>query len=200
MLFRFASVLLSCIFITQEVESRENELESWYTYWGVGIVDNTYPNEDESDNTIGAAIDALGFYWPLGNKMLIGGIINGSVDTYTATFFDSDLGVGSVEASVFNYLYAVSAMRFLSPKIGEGFFVRADLGLAAQRIEADVKTVGIEIGLEETSEVGVGFLIGGGYGFPVTSGTRLLVNLNVAVRQIEGEQTESVGLTLNGLF
>ena len=51
-----------------------------------------------------------------------------------------------------------------------------------------------------TSDWGMGFVLGGGYGIPVTSGTRLLLNANFSVRRVEGEQTSIVGGTLNALF
>ena len=83
-------------------------------------------------------------------------------------------------------------MHFLTDKIGQGPFVRVDVGPTQE--EAQVQ------GIRTASDWGVGFLLGGGYGIPVTSGTRVLLNANFALRRIEGEQTKSVGITLNGLF
>ena len=134
----------------------------------------------------------FGFYWPRGDRTLVGGIVNSSADVYEIT---EDLV--TVEMDIYNYLYAISTMHFLTHEIGRGPFVRADVGLA--RLSAEVDLEAIEI-IDETSDWGAGFLLGGGYGIPVTSGTRLLVNANFSLRRIAGEQTKSVGITLNGLF
>ena len=111
------------------------------------------------------------------------------VDTYT---YEEDLVGFAIESSVYNYLFAVSVMHFVTHEIGRGPFVRADVGPARQVAEV--------WGISIASDWGVGFLLGGGYGIPVTSGTRVLLNANFALRHIEGEQTKSVGITLNGLF
>ena len=198
--FLFVAVLAVFVFL-QSAVAGENELESWYTYWGLGVVDNTYPDESEFEDLSGLehtalAMDMFGFYWPINQRTLVGGIVNSSVDSYKI-----DVIFASLEASVYNFLYSASAMHFLMHEIGRGPFVRADAGLALHRIETKGGILGEEEERGEwTSEWGTGFLLGGGYGIPVTSGTRLLINANVSVRRVEGEQTTSIGLTLNGLF
>ena len=149
---------------------------------------------DELDDLPGVSVDHLalaldmfGFYWPRGDRTLVGGIVNGSVDTYAYSVFGED-----VELDIFNYLYGISAMHFLADKIGQGPFVRVDMGLARHVVEAEA--FGEED--EEASDWGTGILVGGGYGIPVTSGTRLLVNANFALRRVEGEQTSSLVLSL----
>lgn len=168
-----------------------------------GYVNNNYPGElqdllDEIDDLPGGdvghlalALDIFGFYWPRGNRTLVGGIVNGSVDSYEVTFLGEDL-----EIDIYNYLYGVSAMHFLANQIGQGPFLRVDMGLA--RHVAEAEALGEED--EEASDWGTGILLGGGYGIPVTSGTRLLVNANYSLRRVEGETTSSLVLALNGLF
>ena len=194
---------VAVIALSGPAHARDNQLESWYTYWGLGYVNNSYPGElqdvlDEIDDLPGGdvdhlalALDIFGFYWPRGDRTLVGGIVNGSVDTYEVSLFGEDL-----EIDIYNYLYGMSAMHFLSHEIGQGPFVRVDLGLARHVVEAEA--LGEED--EEATDWGTGILLGGGYGFPVTSGTRLLVNANFALRRVEGEQTSSLVLSLNGLF
>ena len=184
-------------------DARDNQLESWYTCWGLGYVSNNYPGElqdflDEIDDLPGGdvdhlalALDIFGFYWPRGDRTLVGGTINASVDAYEVTLFGED-----VELDIYNYLYGISAMHFLANQIGQGPFLRVDLGLA--RHVAEAEALGEED--EEASDWGTGILLGGGYGIPVTSGTRLLVNANYSLRRVEGETTSSLVLSLNGLF
>ncbi len=196
-------MLSSVIALSGPADAGDNQLESWYTYWGLGYVNNNYPGElqdllDEIDDLPGGdvdhlalALDIFGFYWPRGDRTLVGGIVNGSVDTYEVTLFGEDL-----EIDIYNYLYGVSGMHFLANEIGRGPFVRVDLGLARHVVEAEA--LGEKD--EEASEWGTGILLGGGYGIPVTSGTRLLVNANYALRRVEGETTSSLVISLNGLF
>ncbi len=196
-------MLASVIALSGPSSARDNELESWYTYWGLGYANNTYPGElqdllDEIDDLPGGdvdhlalALDVFGFYWPRGDRTLVGGIVNGSVDTYEVTLLGED-----VEIDIYNYLYGISGMHFLANEIGRGPFVRVDLGLARHVLEAEA--LGEKD--EEASEWGTGILLGGGYGIPVTSGTRLLVNANYALRRVEGETTSSLVVSLNGLF
>ena len=196
-------MLASVMALSGPSGAHDNQLESWYTYWGLGYVSNNYPGElqdllEEIDDLPGGdvdhlalALDMLGFYWPRGDRTLIGGIVNGSVDTYEVSFLAEDL-----EIDIYNYLYGISGMHFLANEIGRGPFLRADLGLA--RHVAEAEALGEED--EEASDWGTGILLGGGYGIPVTSGTRLLVNANYSLRRVEGETTSSLVLSLNGLF
>ena len=54
--------------------------------------------------------------------------------------------------------------------------------------------------LDRESILGLGFLLGGGYGIGVVQGTRRLLNANFSLRQAGVEQTTRIGLTLSGLF
>ena len=184
---------------SQPSVARENELESWYTYWGFGASDNDLFDDVDLEGTgvshTSLSVDSFGFYWPRGQKTLVGGVINTFAD-----FFEGNDLLSSAEINSYNSLYSISAMHFLSPKIGQGFFVRADAGLALHYAEVKLDILGNEADSEWTSEWGSGFLIGGGYGFPITSGTRLLLNANVSQRYVEEESMTNVGITLNGLF
>lgn len=207
LLLRMLFTLAVVIAYSHPSAARDSDLESWYTYWGLGYASNTYPNgffvnkiNDLSGiDHIALALDMLGFYWPRGDRTLVGGIVNASVDAYSDTG-----GLTFAELDIHHYLYALSAMHFLTHKIGRGPFVRADVGLARRRSELVIGEV--KEGFKEkwesgrTSDFGTGFLLGGGYGIPLTSGTRLLINANFSLRHIEGYQYSSVGITLNGLF
>ena len=198
MMSRMLFTLAVVIALSHPSAARDNDLESWYTYWGLGYANNTYPDElqavryDLNDlsgvDHFALALDTFGFYWPRGDGTLVGGIVNGSADVYES----SDIEL----MTLYNFLYAFSTMHFLTREIGQGLFVRADLGLARQSAEIDIGVAEIEA----TSDWGTGFLLGVGYGIPVTSGTRLLINANVSFRRVEGDRYTSAGITLNGLF
>jgi hypothetical protein len=85
-------------------------------------------------------------------------------------------------------------MHFFGREPGAGFFVRADLGLAFYSISSS------ERDLEVDFKTGYGGLVGGGYGIPVSEGTRLLLNVNYAMRLIEGDDIDSWGVSLGVLF
>lgn len=179
-------------------EARPKGLESWYTYWGLGWSSPGYsaPVEqalfiDRLRDTPGVddvaiSLDLLGFYFPVGgDKTIVGGVINGAAERF------QNEG-GSLQVN--QYLLAASAMHFFNEHVGRGFFARGDLGLARVVIVAD-DSFGDAMGGS-----GFGFLLGGGYAFPVTPGTRLLLNANVARRSVEGESYSAFSLALGGLF
>ena len=115
--------LTAVIALSHPSTARDNDLESWYTYWGLGYTNNTYPEELQNDldelndlsgvDHIALSLDMFGFYWPRGDRTLVGGIVNGSADVYEAT---EDLV--DVEIGIYNNLYALSAMHFLTHEIG----------------------------------------------------------------------------------
>lgn len=85
----FAALLL-LFFVAAQSESAESKLESWYTYWGIGAVNISHPEEladilDLIEDFPGVSrtaisMDLLGFYWPLQDRYLLGGVINGFGD------------------------------------------------------------------------------------------------------------------------
>lgn len=169
--------------------------ESWYTYWGIGWTSNSYSGEvgdvlesakDAGADHVAVTLDMLGFYWPLPNmpKTLLGVIVNGGGDRY-------DDGGDWVQFNT--YLLGVSSMHFFGREPGAGFFVRADLGMAWFSVSNSEDD-------SENSDIGYGGLIGGGYGFPVTEGTRILLNINYAIRHAEGDNVSSLGISVGGLF
>lgn len=106
--------------------------ESWYTYWGIGAAEFTYPGEvddflDQLEQIDGVTrtklvLDMFGFYWHV-NPMTLGGVvINGAADA-----FDFD---GEENMQWNYYLYAGSMIHYLGSSFGKGPFVRVDAGLA----------------------------------------------------------------------
>ena len=170
--------------------------ESWYSYWGVGYANNSYYSELES--TIDAARDAaydhiafscdiLGVYRPLSDtsKTLVGVVMNGTVDAY-------DLDSDWIQAN--NLLVSISSMHFFGSEPGKGFFIRGDAGYALTGITSDRE--------ESVNYSGYGVLVGGGYGIPISKGTRILLNINYAYRTMIDDDAEvgSFCVGIGGLF
>jgi hypothetical protein len=152
--------------------------ESWYTLWGLGFsaakyssdvgdMFNTIKDQPGIDRNDLLNLDLLGFYWPLeGNNTMIGVIINGLSDKLT--------GPGG-HFTVTTALLAFSTHHFFGKNIGDGWFVRGDVGLS--RASVEIKTASTN--LNKTSDPELGVMFGGGYAFPISQGTRLLVGLYV---------------------
>ena len=197
--------LVFALALSQPYQAHSNELETWYTYWGLGWSDVTYPPElEDVQNELAGlpgvshltiAIDAFGVYWPRGQSTLLGGIVNANGDSY-----EVDEILGEFKLQISNYLYALSAIHFLNHEIGRGMFVRGDLGLVRVLVDSDASLLGSRTEESYTSDWGTGIGIGAGYGIPVTSGTRVLINAYYSLRRVEGEGFQTIGLTLNGLF
>ncbi|NOR45825.1 MAG: hypothetical protein GQ534_09595, partial [Candidatus Delongbacteria bacterium] len=109
----------------------ESNMESWYTYWGLGLSVLSYPSElqkiidllgtiDEVSNT-SLNMDMFGFYWHIEPKTIAGFVVNGSGDRYM---------LGEEYVQIDQYIYGLSVIRYLSDSFGKGFFLRGDAGIA----------------------------------------------------------------------
>ena len=194
--FSFTIALLVALSLPKTTWA-ENKLESWYTYWGLGYANSKYADEtqdflddlesnpDVTHTPFGG--DFLGFYWPQGEQTLIGGIINAAADIYEQ---------GDVQADLSTFMLSVSMMHFVQKRIGQGPFVRSDLGAARRVFEVEIG----RLSATDASDWGAGVLVGGGYGFAVAAGTRILVQASVAARRIGGENNTTLAITVGGLF
>ena len=179
-------------------ERSKSKLESWYAYWALGVSrSNTSDSElndmlDQIEDMPGVSrtrlsLDMLGFYWSTDPNTLVGVVVNGGTDHL-------DGAEGYLRMNY--YMYSVSALYF--PEIiGRGIFYRADIGSAVARGEDYTPRLGSD---EVTSDTGFGFLLGGGYAHPITEGTRVTVNVNYAVRKIEGYSWNTLGISIGGIF
>jgi hypothetical protein len=150
--------------------------ESWYTLWGLGFSKTKYKGdigdsfEDASSagsRSTGIAMDLLGFYWPLSDqKTMIGVIINGSADS---------VKLDGVTDRITTTLLAFSVHHFFGQNIGDGFFVRGDIGFSSANIEVE------ESGFkwDKSSDSTLGVLFGGGYAWPINLDTRMLLGLYI---------------------
>jgi hypothetical protein len=172
------------------------DVENWYTYWGLGIADHQYEEpfdseiksvESFSDVTHAeVALDTMGFYWPVGDQSstIVGFAISGSGDRL-------DDGYDYIQIN--HYLYGASVMHFFGREPGDGFFVRGDYGIAKVSVTDSFDNY-------SSSDNGTGYLIGVGYGIPVSSGSRLLISLTSSSRTIEDEEYSTTAFTVGGLW
>lgn len=179
-----------------------NKLESWYTYWALGRAGARFSGE--LDETVGAvrrhpgvghypfSLDLFGFYWPLrGERTLLGGVVN--------TCYEDYMYGGLQQGWVTVDLISLSAIHFLRGRIGQGPFVRGDVGVAS----VDVRRLDWAedwVTFADHGDWGIGFLVGGGFGVPVRSGTRVLLTATYSHRRVKGDAIRCWGLTVGGLF
>lgn len=171
------------------------EREDWYFSFAFGLADHKHSGEfndffETADDFPGVdryefAMDILGFHWPVeGQNTTVGFVINSSSDTLTDDF-DNDL-------SLYTYLYGVSGHHYFGNEIGDGFFVRGDVGFSRAVLSID--------GFGDSSESGTGFLLGGGFALPVSGQSRIIFAINISDRKIDGDSFKSTQLTVGGLW
>ena len=196
---RFCLVVLLAVLACNCLPSTaEAKMESWYTYFGIGYANAQYPDglqslldyieDGSSDGShISIAIDLIGIYFTLlDERTILGGVFNGAADRYS---YDGEW------MQINSYLMGPSIIRTFGPEPGKGFFLRGDIGLAWLNY---IYSSSLSDG--ENSDPGIGFLLGGGYGFAISEGTRLLLNVNYALRFVEEEEYGMLCITLGGLF
>lgn len=169
-------------------------IESWYAYWAIGLSDNQYPGSldaviNAAESTPGVtrtqlAIDMLGFYWPINNKTTLGFVISGSADRLEDSYGNY--------VQLNHYLYGLSSMYFFGKRIGDGFYVRGDAGIAKISMDSSIGSA--------TSNNGSGILLGVGYAWPISNETRILVGLTTSSYSVESENYSTTSLTIGGLW
>ena len=196
--FIFLLIILSFLFSNAlaqlaNEEGFDDPTESWYTYWGLGYASVSYPSELQSaidylkkqdgvDN-MSLSLDLLGFYWHVAPSTIAGVIINTAGDRFTYQ---------SESFQINQYIYGASVIHYLGERFGSGFFVRADAGLAKIIVQDSN-------GDSTSSDSGFGFLAGGGWSIDF-GGTRMLLNVNYALRNVESEKYSILGFSIGGLF
>lgn len=172
------------------------DTEDWYTFWSFGFANHQYaePFESAMDrlealpgvSRTEIAIDMLGFYWPVGDqsKTIAGFVINGSADRLNDSFDHIQLN---------QYLYGASIMHFFGREPGDGLFVRGDIGVAKLLLSDS-------FGTNLTSDSGSGFVIGIGYGIPVSAESRLILSVTSANRSVEGDDYKAIAFNIGGLW
>lgn len=190
--FRHLSVFLSML----ACASAHAETEDWYTYWGLGLASHEYeePLESAVNDTEAlpgvsrsqVALDLFGFYWPFGNQSqtIAGFVMSGSGDRLEDNYDYYQIN---------HHLYGASVMHFFGKEIGDGLFVRGDLGIAKVSVTDS-------FGYESVSENGSGFLLGLGYSIPMSSESRLMFTLSSSNHRVEGHEYNAIAFKVGGLW
>ncbi len=184
---------------TQAVRTTPTIDEDWYTLWGLGFSSVRYGDDqlqdavDNLEDTSGVDrgtinLDLLGFYWPHADKKSMSGfIINSIGDTFT--------GPGG-DMTISQALYAYSFHHFFGANIGDGWFLRGDIGLAKFSINVDTTTLNVN----DSSDWGWGVLGGGGYAFAIGTETRMLLGAYYSHRKADEDTAGTLNVTLGFLF
>lgn len=165
--------------------------QSVYFNLGLGWASASYPDETEEMldmleempgvDHLQIGID-LGLYFRIQPGSVLGVAVSGIGDRYDD---------GSDHLQLNQYLYAASFRHYPSGETGHGLFVRGDVGMS--KLVLDVSGLG-----SESSDSGFGFLVGGGYSFPIGSGTWFSINADYTSKSIEDETVG--GYTIGGAF
>ena len=187
---------ISKVTIESRIEYKQSgsKIESWYFHIAFGGSNNSYPEElqlilDEIEKIEGVILESLsfelGFYWPMSNNKTILGIATSS--------FSDNFRTDDGDMALFNYLHAFSVIHYPMRFIGKGLFIRGDLGAAT------FGTSSLQ-GVDEMSETGLGFLIGSGYAWPITGGTRMEFMFGLNSSRVKGENYSTGYFNLGLLF
>ncbi len=198
MLKKLIPILLISVILP--IQNARAEVESWYTYWALGFADVDYPGDlnsalEQVDALPGISrytigMDLFGFYWPLADqKTMMGFVVNVVSDTLDDEIYNESFSIDS-------YLYGLSAMKFFGSEVGDGFLLRGDIGLTFAELSY---TYG-NTTTTDTSDTGLGYLIGVGYGIPVSGDSRIILSLNYSSRDIEGDDINNIVFTVGGLW
>lgn len=189
---KILAVILFTIFLPLSASA---EVESWYTYWAIGLANPDYPGTLNSDiNTLDSipgvnrtktGYDMFGFYWPHQNNDMLGFVVSGASDRLEDSLNNY--------IQINQYLYSFSAMRFFGKEIGDGFYVRGDIGLAKANIDTNFAG-------SATSNTGTGFLLGLGYAIPVSEQSRFMFGISLSHKSIESESYSATSFTIGGLW
>lgn len=165
--------------------------EDWYTLWGFGFSSVSYSgNLGDAYETLGDAYDRsstvnadlFGFYWPsLTPNTIMGVNLNIAADSIEGL---------NVDAALRTYLLAFSTYHFFGTNIGDGWFVRGDVGFTHYNVEFKAGVTD----LNKSSDRELGIMFGGGYAFAISDETRVLFGLYI--RPIP--ELEKTGDTLKG--
>lgn len=171
--------------------------ENWYTLWGFGFSSAKYADKDQKvlDGLTNVTrttvnVDVLGFYWPFNTHRTMQGVILNSVSD---SFSDS-----SGRLTLSQSLIAYSVHHFFGQNIGDGWFLRGDIGIAQYSISFS-NTSG-SYSTTARSESGSGVLLGAGYAWPISMETRFLLTASIASRKVSDYSIGSFNLAASWLF
>jgi hypothetical protein len=176
--------------------------ESWYIFSSLGIAPIEYaPSINESIqsftgennmNNLGLSLDALGIYWPLkNNKSIFGGVLGLVYEDYKTQGVFSETPTTTINQwanlKFWQYSLTASFMHFFGQNVGDGIFLRGDLGISSFSGTLNVSYTANNSDLQGENqdfsyEWGPSFLLGGGYSWPLSLSTRFMGTLSYSVK------------------
>jgi len=175
--------------------------EKWYTYWALGTTTPSFADDyidlmEEASTSFSETklyIDMFSYYRHIKENAILGFIITSVSHTIDGKLYIDGYDYPYNEQYGHN-LYSLSYINF--PKtFGKGFFYRADIGLVDAYIYSEIDGESIN----QTLDGGLGFLVGGGYSWDL-GGTRILLNTNWTLRNIDSDSQKNLSISLGGLF
>lgn len=177
---------------------RRSKKEPWYVHIGIGLSSMSYEADtkevvDEIESVEGVdnfsmMVDLFGLYFPFNNhKTLFGANFNMALENWSYQ---------SRSIQLTQYLISASSYHYFGQGIGDGFFVRGDLGIAWYNIDIDFDV----IEANESTDKGLGLLAGVGYAVPISRETRMQFGVNYAHRNSESSSIGTWSATIGFLF
>lgn len=178
---RRIAAVLSAVLLVALADPAHAGQESWYTYWALGwsSIDSGTDSDKRSITT-----DILGFSSPLGWSTIVGVVMNSAQEIS---------GAGDDRVRLSYHMMGPSVMHFFGADPGEGLFLRMDVGLAGSVVRDSDEN-------SSSNDKSWGVLVGGGYGLPISGETRILFNVTYVIRDIEGENVKTLGISVGGLW
>lgn len=178
--------------------------EDWYFMFGIGKSDIQNDTDIESEITLADSspgvdefsmgMDLLGIYRPHKNikELLLGLAIHCDAQFFTEEILSGRSKITD-DISTLNYTIALSSLYFPSKEHGKGMFYRGDAGLVRNMVIMDNSD-------DINEKVGLGALVGLGYGIPISSKTRILISANYSMSFVRGGEYKAGSLMIGGLW
>lgn len=175
-----------------------NKAENWYFNLGLGYAHPKYNASLESAIKSAKAVSGytrtsvgidLGFYWPVNmHQTAIGLAIFGVSDTHSLNGYDITISQSAL---------AFSTIHYFGEHIGDGFFLRGDIGAGSST--ADIK---LPSGLRVTGRSETGFVAQGGlgYSFPLSPETRLALGGYYSHFALKENKANNISILVSALF
>ena len=173
------------------------ETEDWYVMLSYGEAENVAPDDIEqvitdNETTSGthrvSSSAEIAMYWPgVNKKLLFGFALNASVDRVN----NQDTSANEFSHNTYNI--SGSVLQFVDGTVGRGFYYRADIGRASSEFHYQNGDITV-------NGSGNSLLVGIGYSYVMTRGTRLIYSLNALDMNINHQRYTSSQLALGILW
>lgn len=186
---------------TPNISTERNKNESWYWGFNLGggrikykksVLESAVEEARNAPNSDhGTYFFDLFFIWPLSNQQTAMGVsLGGIADSYKDNNTNDE---GTLRSS----MLAFSVHHYLTGNIGDGFFVRGDIGLASVSYE----TRSNNVSTTSDSYNGLGLRLGLGYSILLSDETRLPISLQWQNTSVENNNgSNALALSVGLLF